>query len=189
MTLTATAAGPYLFWILSRAAGTAALVLASVSVCAGLTIGAKLVKGHGPDLRAAHEALSIATLAAIAVHGLALLGDGWLHPTLADVAIPFVGAYRTLLTSTGIIAFWVLALLGLSYYARRRIGVQRWRRLHRFAALAWLLGLIHALGEGTDAGQAWFVALIAIVAVPALALLAWRHLRPAATPGPRAAAR
>ncbi len=44
-------------------------------------------------------------------------------------------------------------VLGLSYYARARIGVQRWRRLHRFAALAWLLGLVHALGEGTDAGQ------------------------------------
>jgi len=190
MTATATAIGPHLFWIISRAAGSAALVLASLSVCVGLTMGAKLVKGRGPDLRVTHEAMSIATLAAIAIHGLALLGDGYLHPTLGAIAVPFLGSYKTLLTSTGIVAFWLMALLGLSYYVRGRIGIQRWRRLHRFAALAWALGLVHSLGEGTDSGQAWFFAMTAVVVVPALALLAWRHLRPsAAAPAPRAAAR
>ena len=49
-----------------------------------------------------------------------------------------------------------------------------WRRLHRFTALAWLAGLVHAVGEGTDAGQTWFLAMIGIVAVPALLLLLWR---------------
>jgi hypothetical protein len=33
---------------------------------------------------------------------------------------------------------------------------------------------VHALGEGTDAGQVWFLAMLAVVAVPALALLACR---------------
>jgi hypothetical protein len=77
--------------------------------------------------------------------------------------------------------------------------------LHRFTALAWMLGLVHALGEGTDAGQTWFLAMIAIVALPAVALLAarWLDVRPqrarargagpqgalprAQQPGPRAA--
>ena len=57
-------------------------------------------------------------------------------------------------------------MLGLSYYARRWIGADRWRKLHRLTALAGLAGLVHALGEGTDAGQIWFLAMIAIVAVP-----------------------
>ena len=58
--------------------------------------------------------------------------------------------------------------------ARRRIGQERWRRLHRFTALAWLLSLAHTLGEGTDAGQVWFLAMIGAVTVPALLLLLWR---------------
>jgi sulfoxide reductase heme-binding subunit YedZ len=82
----------------------------------------------------------------------------------------------------GIVAFWALLVLGLSYYARGRIGVQRWRMLHRFAALAWVLGLAHSLGEGTDAGQTWFLASVAIVAVPALGLLLERRLAPVSTP-------
>jgi sulfoxide reductase heme-binding subunit YedZ len=172
----ATAVSPHLFWITSRAAGIAALVLSSLSVCVGLSMGGRLLRGRNPDLRVTHEALSLATLAALAVHGLALLGDGYIKISLAGVALPFASSYKPLWTSAGIVAFWGLALLGLSYYARRRIGPARWRSLHRFTALAWLLGLVHSLGEGTDAGQTWFLAMTAIVVIPALLLLATRWL-------------
>jgi sulfoxide reductase heme-binding subunit YedZ len=180
----ATAVGPHLFWITSRAAGIVALALASLSVCVGLLMGGRLLRAHRPDLRVAHEALSLATLAALVVHGLTLLGDGYLHPSLGDIAVPFLSGYKTFWTSLGIVAFWALLVLGLSYYARSRIGVQRWRKLHRFAALAWILGLAHSLGEGTDAGQAWFLAMIAIVAVPALGLLIARLRRGASVSAP-----
>jgi sulfoxide reductase heme-binding subunit YedZ len=179
MSTLATAVAPHLFWITSRAAGSAALVLASLSVCVGLLMGGGLLKRTGADLRVTHEALSLATLAALLVHGLSLLGDGFLRPSIVDVSVPFASSYKTFWTAAGIIAFWSLLALGLSYYARARIGVARWRRLHRLTALAWLLGIAHALGEGTDAGQTWFLAMSAIVVVPALLLLIARHLRPA----------
>jgi sulfoxide reductase heme-binding subunit YedZ len=183
----ATAVAPHLYWITSRAAGIVALLLSSISVCVGLLMGGRVLKGRQPDLRVAHEALSLATLAALLVHGLTLIGDSFLHPSLGDVAIPFLSGYKTLWTSAGIVAFWAMLLLGLSYYARTRIGPQRWRKLHRFTALAWLLGLVHSLGEGTDAGQTWFLAMTAIVVLPALALLAMRWLSPSATPQTRTA--
>jgi len=180
----ATATGPHVYWITSRAAGIAALLLSSISVCFGLLMGGRMLKGRGPDLRVTHEALSLATLVALAVHGLSLLGDAYLHPSLADLTVPFLSGYNTLWTSTGIVAFWAMLILGVSYYARTRIGVQRWRKLHRFTALAWILGLVHSLGEGTDAGQTWFLAMTAIVVLPALALLVVRHLSPSSTPKP-----
>jgi methionine sulfoxide reductase heme-binding subunit len=170
----ATAVGPHLFWITSRAAGTAALVLSSVSVCVGLSIGGRLLKGRGPDLRVTHEALSLATIAAIVVHALTLLGDGFLHPSILDVSVPFVSGYKSSWMTIGIVAGWAMILLGLSYYFRARIGQERWRTLHRFTALAWLLGLVHSLGEGTDAGQAWFLTMTAIVVLPVIVLMAMR---------------
>ena len=94
-------------------------------------MGGRFLKGRGPDLRVAHEALSLATLAALVVHGASLLGDSYIHPSIADVTVPFLSGYKTLWTSTGIVAFWALAILGLSYYFRARIGQQRWRKLHR----------------------------------------------------------
>jgi methionine sulfoxide reductase heme-binding subunit len=177
-----TNAGPHLFWITSRAAGIAALVAASLAVSLGLLISTKLLRRRGPDLLALHEVLSLSAIVAIVVHGVALLGDAYMHPSIADITIPFVSSYKSLWTSLGIIAGWGMILLGLSYYVRRWIGTARWRKLHRFTALLWLFGLGHALGEGTDAGQLWFLAMIAIVAVPAMLLLAMRWLSEDAPP-------
>jgi sulfoxide reductase heme-binding subunit YedZ len=182
----ATAVAPHLFWITSRAAGIAALVLSSCAVCLGLLMSQRTVKGHRLDLRVAHEALSLATLVALVVHGLTLIGDGYLRPSIGDVAVPFLSSYKTLWTGTGIIAFWVLAALGISYYARRWIGVQRWRKLHRCTALAWLMGIAHSLGEGTDAGQTWFLAMTAIVVLPPLVLLLKAHFGSAGRAGTHA---
>lgn len=168
----------YLLWITSRAAGTTAMVLASASVCVGLTVGGKLIKAGGPDRRYLHQMLSLGVLVALAVHGLALLGDSYLHPTVLDLALPFRLWYRTLPTSVGIIAGWALAILGLTYYLRRWIGFQRWKKIHRLAALAWIGGLVHSFTAGTDAGQAWFIALIVVTAAPAFVLLAIRLISP-----------
>ncbi|MBV9839505.1 MAG: ferric reductase-like transmembrane domain-containing protein [Solirubrobacterales bacterium] len=164
----------HLFWITSRAAGTVAMLLSSAAVGFGLLMAGKLVKGNAADRRSIHEILSLSVMVAIAVHGLSLIADKWLHPSLLDVTLPFASSYRTLATAAGILAGWGLIALGLSYYLRRRIGQRRWRTIHRFTLLAWLLGLIHTLTEGTDAGQPWFLALVAIALAPTLALLAFR---------------
>ena len=166
----------HLFWITSRAAGIAALLLSSAAVGVGLTMGGRMVKGRGIDLRAAHEALSLATLLALVVHAVALLGDSFLAPSIADITIPFVSGYKEPWMSLGIIAGWSLVALGVSYYFRTRIGVARWKRLHRFTALAWLAGIVHSLGTGTDAGQAWFLVATGLAVIPALVLLVVRHL-------------
>jgi sulfoxide reductase heme-binding subunit YedZ len=172
----ATTVAPHLFWITSRAAGTAALVLSSVGTSVGLVMGGRLMRGRGPDLRVLHEALSLATIVALVVHALSLVGDKFLHPSVADVTIPFVSGYKSLWTTIGIVGAWGMIVLGLSYYARAKIGQQRWRFLHRFTAIAWILGVVHTLGEGTDAGQTWFLVMTAIVAVPAAILLVARWL-------------
>jgi sulfoxide reductase heme-binding subunit YedZ len=164
----------HVFWITSRAAGVVALLASSAAVALGLMMAGRLLKGRAAQLRVTHEALSLTTLAAIVLHAGALLGDSYLHPTLADITIPFVSDFRPVWTSLGIIAGWMLVILGLSYYARGRIGPARWRRLHRFTSLAWLLGVVHGLFEGTDAGAAWFLATAAAVVIPAAALLTAR---------------
>ena len=176
-----TGAGPHLFWITSRAAGTAALVLSSTSVAAGLLIRKRNEprKLLGGDVKALHEALSMATLIALAIHGVTLLGDSYLHPTILEISVPFSGAYRPFWTGIGIVGGWGLAALGLSYYARAEIGQARWRSLHRFTALFWALGIAHTLGAGTDARQAWFLLVLAVPAIPALILLLGKLIEPA----------
>src|SRR5215207_4619718 len=92
------------FWITSRAAGVVAVLASSAAVTAGLLIGRRMIRGRTVALRTAHEALSLAAIAALVVHALALLGDGYLSPSLADVTIPLVSGYERLWTTTGIVA-------------------------------------------------------------------------------------
>jgi len=167
---------PHLFWITSRAAGGAALLLSSASVAVGLMMSSKRASATKRDLRAVHEAMSLTTLAMVALHGLSLLGDSYLNPGLAGIAIPFVGFYRPLWTGLGIVAGYGLAALGLTYYLRDRIGAARWRRLHRLSAVFWLAAIAHTIGAGSDAAQWWFLSLSAALVLPAGALLLLRWL-------------
>ncbi len=177
LSLALTDPSKYLFWITSRAAGTVALILASLTVGLGLAMATGLLKRGGSDRRKVHEILSLSVMAAIAVHALSLLGDSYIHASVFDVTVPFVFSYKTLATSIGIVAGWGMILLGLSYYLRRKIGQRRWRSIHRLTALMWVLGLAHAFAEGSDSGQLWFIAMIVITAAPAAVLLVTRLLR------------
>jgi methionine sulfoxide reductase heme-binding subunit len=188
---------PHLFWITSRAAGGAALLLASASVAVGLMMSSKRPSANKRDLRAVHEAMSLTTLAMVALHGLSLLGDSYLNPGVAGIAIPFVGFYRPLWTGLGIVAGYGLAVLGLTYYLRDRIGAARWRRLHRLTAVFWLAAIAHTIGAGSDAAQWWFLGVSGALVLPAAALLLLRWLgrwwdargssSRASAPAPRAA--
>ena len=162
--------GQHVWWLASRASGVVALGLVTISVVLGLMMAGKLSRrpGVGRTLSAIHEQTAVTGLVAIAAHGLTLLGDPWLNPGPAGISIPFVMAYKTLWVGLGITAGWLAALLGLSFYIRRRIGPRLWRRAHKATVLVYILGVAHTLGAGTDASSPWLffpvVATIPLVA-------------------------
>jgi sulfoxide reductase heme-binding subunit YedZ len=166
----------YGWWIASRASGIVALLLVTLSVLIGLLVSTKLItrRGAGPFLVALHEQTALAGLVAIAVHGATLLADPWLRPGLAGVFVPFASPYRPLFTALGVVAAYLAVLLGLSYYVRQRIGTSLWRKAHRATILVWALGLVHALGAGSDARSLWFVELVYFTSAPIVVLFGIR---------------
>ena len=166
----------YSWWLASRASGVVALILVTVSVAIGLTMASKLVRkrGAGPVLAKVHEQTALAGLVAIAVHGITLLGDGWLDPGVKGLLVPFAMDYKQLFTGLGIIAGYLAALLGLTFYMRRRIGAKLWRKAHRATVLVWALGIVHTVGAGTDAGAPWLREFMVLTGVPIVALFAVR---------------
>jgi sulfoxide reductase heme-binding subunit YedZ len=146
------------WWLASRASGLVALVLVTVSVFIGLAMAGKVMRrpGLSKKLLAFHEQTALAGLVAIAVHAIALLGDPWLHPGVAGVTVPFALGFKTFYTGLGVIGAYLAVLLGLSYYVRRRLGAGLWRKAHRATIVVYLLGLVHAVGAGSDASAPWF---------------------------------
>jgi sulfoxide reductase heme-binding subunit YedZ len=164
------------WWLASRASGLVALVLVTISVAIGLAMAGKVMRrpGLSRNLLAIHEHTALAGLIAIAVHGITLLGDPWLHPGVSGVAVPFAIGYRPVATGLGVLAGYLAALLGLSFYLRRRIGARLWRRAHRATVLVYVLGLGHALGAGSDASTPLFRWWAIGTSVPIAALFAYR---------------
>lgn len=182
----------HVFWLASRSVGVIALVLVSVSVGLGLAMASKLVRGPGVPaaVKRLHEATALTALVAIAAHGLLLLGDSYLRPGLAGIALPFNMPDQPVWTGLGIIGGWLAAILGLSFYVRRWVGPGLWRRMHRWTLAVWVLAVAHTLGSGTDAGSAWLLGIVVLTAAPIVFLGTMRFLprtpRPPkrAVPGP-----
>jgi sulfoxide reductase heme-binding subunit YedZ len=160
--------GQHLFWLSSRAFGVVAMILISLSVGVGLALAGRVSKRPGMSrrLKQLHESLALAGLLAIVLHGLLLLGDSYLRPGLAGIAVPFVLGHRAVWTGLGVIAGWMSAIIVGSFYVRRWIGVKVWRWLHRWTLVVYGLGLVHTLGSGTDAKSVWLLAVLALTAAP-----------------------
>ena len=177
------------WWLASRASGVVAMILITASVFIGLTLSTRVLKGPGLSrwLAAAHEQAALGGLVAIALHGVTLLGDPFLNPGVKGIAVPFAIDFKTLWVGLGIIGGYLTALTGLTFYARKRIGVARWRKLHRLTIVAYGLSLVHTIQAGTDfqAGS-WARLAILAPAFPIMVLCGERMLtgRPKAKPAP-----
>ena len=166
------------FWLASRAVGIVAIALLGISVALGLAMSTKLLRRPGlpAKLKRFHEASTLVTLTLIVAHAGLLLADGYLRPGLAGVALPFHLSYRPLWTGTGIIAAWLAAILGLSFYARKWIGAKTWRWLHRWTLAVYVLAVGHAIGAGTDGRSTWMLAMLTLLTAPIVFAFSYRML-------------
>ena len=174
----------YGWWLASRASGLIALALITLSVLIGLLMATRLWPKPGVTrtLAAVHEHAALAGLVAIAVHGITLLGDHWLDPGIAGIAVPFAIDHEPPYVAAGIAGGYLAAALGLSFYLRHRIGARAWRQAHRATILVYVLSVAHTIGAGTDAETLWLRAFVVVTGAPVLFLFLLRVLTPAAAP-------
>jgi methionine sulfoxide reductase heme-binding subunit len=176
--MTQAAPANYVWWLAGRSAGMVAMLLITCSVILGLAMAARAIppRWRRHAVRA-HQHLALISLGAIGAHGLLLAADPWLKAGVKGILVPFAIGYRPLWTGLGIVGGYLAAILGLSFYVRRRIGARLWRRMHRFTVVVYVLALAHALGSGTDASiQVVRYAMLAS-ALPVLFLFVLRQQR------------
>jgi DMSO/TMAO reductase YedYZ heme-binding membrane subunit len=142
-------------WHLSRSAGTVAYLLLLGSTVWGLLLSSKIIKETVPAVLslAMHNILSWLALAFTGLHTLVLLLDNYYTYTFSDLAIPFIGPYRPGWVGLGIIAFYIMALVTISFSFRKRMGQKRWRNLHYLSFAVFLLATAHGIGAGTDSSK------------------------------------
>jgi predicted ferric reductase len=162
-----------LAWLSARSAGLVAWALAALATILGLAMAARLVD-RGTEVRDLHRHLTLATLIAVAGHGVAIALDSFLKAGVLGILVPFTIGYRPLPVAVGILGGWLLVAFTGSWYLRRHLAPGAWRRVHRFAPLVLVASTVHALTAGSDAGTWWMTAAAFALCGTATALLAVR---------------
>jgi sulfoxide reductase heme-binding subunit YedZ len=163
-------------WVVSRATGFTAFALIAGAMVAGLLVRTRVAVGplRGAGMVDLHRHLSFLGLAAIAVHGGALLFDATIDVSPEALVVPGLIGYRPVATGVGVAVAELALLVHLSFRYRARIGVRTWRRLHWGTYAVFLGGAAHGILSGTDTGalpaQVLYGGAVAAVA----ALTGWR---------------
>jgi predicted ferric reductase len=158
--LSGASAGAY--WYISRASAFAALGLLWLSMLAGLGITSKLsrVWRGMPASFELHRFTALLGLGLGLTHALVLLGDRSLNYTLGQLLVPFLaGTYHAQWVGFGQLAFYLLAVVALSFYFRGRLGIHAWRMIHMLSFALFLMVLIHGLKSGSASQNPWALAL------------------------------
>jgi DMSO/TMAO reductase YedYZ heme-binding membrane subunit len=175
------------FWILARSSGLLAYVLLTSSVLAGIVLKARPF-GKSPRPAAVtdvHRLLALLGLAALALHGTALVLDRTVDISLAALVVPGLVPYRPLWTALGVVAAELMLVVYASFSLRQRIGTRLWRRLHWLTYGVFALATVHGLASGSDTSRPWALPLYGAAVGAVLAAAGWRTLVPPAK-APRA---
>jgi methionine sulfoxide reductase heme-binding subunit len=138
-------------WYAIRATGTVAYLLLYAAVLTGLySMVQKKRKKKVNNLLHFHEVLSDWSLILTFGHLGVLLIDSYFPFKLSEILIPFASGYETVSMAMGTIATYFLILTIITSKFRKKIGFQRWRKLHALNPILYILVTLHGLMSGTD---------------------------------------
>ena len=139
----------------SQAVGWSALLWSWLTIVLGVSLPI-LVKQQRWRLRAKaellHRSTSLTVLFLMLAHPILLLWDK-MGDTLISDFVPYATSYvpGRFPQTLGILSLYLAIALGLSFYIRGKVGLRRWRWLHRyFVPSVYILAVWHTLAYGSD---------------------------------------
>lgn len=177
------------FWYATRASGIMALVLLTATMVLGLVTTNRVKARNWPGFvqQELHRRISIIAVVFLAIHVLTSVLDTFVSISWLSIVIPFTSSYGRFWVGVGAISLDLMLAVFVSSLVRQRIKPGTWRALHWLAYASWPVALAHTFGMGTDAGEAWVIAVGVLCVAAVAAGLVWRLTRPqsgSATPQP-----
>lgn len=174
-----------------RGSGIAAFALLTASTAWGLLVSSKLLTRmiKAKPLTWFHESLGIGALLATVIHITVLSVHDYLDFTWAEILVPGKSDWRALPVALGIMAFYCLTIVVVSFYVKKWIGQKMWRTIHFISIGVFVSALAHGITAGTDTKSPMMIGIYAGSLLVVSVLLAYRlsnadHRPVAATAGP-----
>jgi sulfoxide reductase heme-binding subunit YedZ len=168
------AAGPSLYWYLTRSTGAVALLLLTLAIVLGVIDVERWSTPRWPRfvVDSLHRNVSLLAMVFLVLHILTSVLDSFASISIVDAFVPFVGSYRPFWLGLGAVAFDLLLAVIVTSLLRARMGFATWRAVHWLTYASWPIALVHGFGTGSDANTTWLLALsiVCMAAVLASAL-------------------
>ncbi|ARC58095.1 hypothetical protein AS850_13510 [Frondihabitans sp. 762G35] len=163
-------------WALGRGTGIASLVLFTASIVLGIITrsGRPLPGLPRFSVTLVHRNVTLVATLFLVVHIVSLLFDPYAQLTLLDAVVPFFGAFKPFWQGLGTLGFDLILVIVATSLLRNRIGTRVFRAVHWATYALWPIALAHAIGNGTNGREGWFLLLAAASVVAVVAAVGWR---------------
>jgi len=141
-----------LWWYVTRASGIVAYLLLWFSMVLGLAVTSKsldrlLDRVFTYDF---HQFISLLSIAFVVLHVAVLMFDRYLPYSIWQTLVPFISPYRPFWVGVGVIGFYIILLVTVTFYLRKRIGMRLFRIIHVLSLVGYLDAILHGVYAGTD---------------------------------------
>jgi len=155
------AAGPSLYWYLTRSTGAIALLLLTAAVVLGVVDVRRWSTPNWPRfvVDALHRNVALLSMIFLGLHIITSVLDSFAPISPIDAVVPFAGSYRPFWLGLGAIAFDLLIAVTITSLLRQRLGYASWRAVHWLTYASWPIALLHGFGTGSDVRSMWLLAL------------------------------
>ena len=177
-------------WMAIRGSGLIAYVLLAGSTIWGLLISTKVL-GRAVKAKPVawfHESLAIGSLMATGVHMYFLFNHDFIDFGYRSLLVPGASAWRPLPVALGIVAFYMVFVITVSFYVKKWIGQNAWRVIHMASFGTFIAAALHGVFSGTDTANAVVVTMY-VSSLAVVTLLMIIRIAQSAAPPTRAAAK
>lgn len=162
-------------WLAARAMGVSAYLLLAFEVGLGLVLSHPRNTAAWRKTKQVfpwHEMVSVFTGAFIALHVILLAVDPYAKVGVVGAFVPGYSAYRPVAVGLGSVAMYALIFTAVTAKWTRLLPSGWWLKVHRLAAVVFLMTWVHAVLAGTDGGA--LLPLYLATGLPILAGVAHR---------------
>lgn len=171
----------HFWWYLSRSTGIVAMVLLCLSMIWGVLLSTRALRevDRPAWLLSLHTWLAGSSLTLVALHLVGLVFDRWVAFGARDLLVPgaatWAGASRLneVGTAIGVVTLYLLVLVQMTSYLRRRLPRNVWALVHRLSFPLVFAVLLHAGWTGSDTSNRIYqvMALMLAMAVAAASVI------------------
>jgi hypothetical protein len=141
-------------WLAGRATGITAYLLLTAQVSFGLILSHPTNQSTwrlSKRLFPWHENLFVFVVSFLVVHIVSMILDPYAGVGVAGSFVPGLSSYRSAPVALGTLGLYAAVLSGVTARWTRLLPSGMWLKLHRLAAVAWVMSWLHGLLAGTDA--------------------------------------